>query len=167
MVTPLILAIDPGATSGAAILDAVTMHEWATVKTARERREMVCLARQRAAATGAALVVVGESWKGRRTGTMSMASITGLGAAWGRWLEQLEIVNHPKRRIIRIDTGTWRKTLFGGRRRKGAEFKELARRWCKQRYGIDLPHDVAEAACLGNAALMTGLVDKVLPKGKR
>ena len=183
MVTPLILAIAPAAASGAAILTspgelpadllrpdrrhlAMGLCHWRVVKKATERAEVVQEARDWAKALKTKVVVVGEEWKvtgngGKRWNTQT---ISGVGAAWGRWLEALELAGHPARRVTRIDTGTWRSRLFGGRRRKGEEYKRMAVRWCLARYDIELPHDVAEAVCLGNVALRDPEVRKLMPQ---
>ena len=47
-------------------------------------------------------------------------------------------------RIITVAPQTWRKAILGN----GRADKETARWYVQQRFGLDLPHDEAEAVCI-------------------
>jgi hypothetical protein len=160
------LGIDSGAISGAALAvpaDVVPRAPdprrprqpeivlWArTVRTAVEREDVIVSAREDARVFGLELVVVGERWTGVFRGKRAGArTISGLGASWGKWAEQLELAGVPKRRVLRVSTAFWRARMIPGTfARSTEEWKAAARaivgrRWPELALDSD---DAAEAA---------------------
>lgn len=179
----VLLAIDPGATSGAAIFEPSLDHPPADVcgnyscTTPGLRQHVVTHAISVASKHDLPLIVVAEQWAGKMTGM----TYAGLGASWGRWCEQLEIAGHDMKAIDRIQVAKWRSTIFGqtrivgsGRtaaeRRKDAtrKWKQRAIDWVRVAFGIEVGPDEAEAVCLGMAAMrQPGFEDTVRKAGRR
>ena len=144
-----ILAIDPGATGGWCVR---TPGSWTSgsVKSASDRRG-VCEAAVLAADTNhAPLVVVAEQWTAG--GIRGHAQWIGLGGAWGRWAEALELAGVPSKRIVRVYPQTWRKMLAGLPRRTGAEAKASAQLVARGLLKRDVGTDEAEAVCIARWA---------------
>jgi len=166
-----ILAIDPGKTSGAAILvrgeifgiwgvdgfeaaDIVVQH-WSDLATVHE----------------AELVVVMEKW----AGTFKRGSITaaGLGESAGMWKAALERNKIPKSRVVRVFPQTWYARVIGGRKR--ADQKDVVMRAMLHRYpqirqmnaADKLDHNGAEALAIGTWGARAPEVGDVLPKRVR
>lgn len=146
----VILAVDPAATSGWA-LTYVLPHEphlrtWShgVAETWQNRSFAVDQADVIASTIGRPLVVVAETWPGLRG-----SALAGLGAQWGRWLAELERLDVPERRIVRVDTGTWRKTVLGITRQSGDASKRAAMLRARAVLGHDVTADEAEALCIG------------------
>ena len=149
----LILAIDPGKTSGWALFDC----GWTTgvSMSAVDRQLAVARATQAERSTGQRLVVVGETWiatgvrRGREGRALSTQTVAGMGAAWGRWAEQLELHGVPKRRIVRVDSGTWRRAVLGATRQTTEQAKRAAMMRARAVLGHDVGPDEAEALMIG------------------
>ena len=166
-----ILAIDPGAASGWAIMGerpdgSFGLCDSGSVKGAC--RTAVKWAASRADFDAMPLVVVGERWMSRMDRRRGGYTQQGLGAAWGRWLQLLEDAEHPKRRTLRVDLMTWRRALFGHPlRRRSEEWKLLAVARANHHTETmrgDMSHDEAEAICIGEFAMRWDKVRDVLPK---
>lgn len=111
----VVLAIDPGATSGWAIphqcvllhnvrVSDVTLIESGVARTAAERAYAVSRVVEASRIYGVPIAVVAEKWSSH--GAFGGARTQrGLGAAWGAWREQLELAGIPKRRVIRVLAG--------------------------------------------------------------
>lgn len=152
----VLLAVDPAATSGwAAHIDG----EWHTgiAEDYRARRLAAYDTWSCARQLGHPLVVVAETWPGLR-GT----ALAGLGAQWGKWLAELERLNVPDKRIVRVDTGTWRKTVLGITRQSGDASKRAAMLRARAVLGHDVTADEAEALCLGLWGLRSEKVAKAI-----
>lgn len=138
----VLLAVDPAATSGWALW---TGQAWAT-GVATDWRHRFCVARDAGharALTGMPLVVVAETWPGLRG-----AALAGLGTQWGKWLAELERYElAPK--VVRADTGTWRKAVLGITRQSGDASKRAAMLRARAVLGHDVTADEAEALCIG------------------
>jgi len=151
-----LLAIDPGATSGwahngAGAWTAGTASSW------RERYAVVADAWQ-FEGQGRPLVVVAETWPGLR-GT----ALAGLGAQWGRWLAELERLDVPARRVVRLTTGDWRRVVLGGVRCRSTEaWKAASRARAHAVLGHDPGPDAADALCIGLAGLRSERVAKAI-----
>ncbi len=79
-------------------------------KTAIERRDACIYARDWAADLDLPLLVVAESWPGRFPG---QKQALGMGRAFGRWLENIELVLGAREdHILRIGMTSWRADLF-------------------------------------------------------
>jgi hypothetical protein len=140
-----ILAIDPGNTGGWCIR---TPGSWSAgaAKSAVERRG-VCDAAILAADTNhTPLIVVAEQWTAG--GVRGHLQWVGLGSAWGRWAEALELAGVPKSRIVRVYPQTWRKVLAGLPRRTGKEAKASAQLVARSLLHRDVGTDEAEAVCI-------------------
>ena len=145
----VILAVDPAATSGWALWDG---SEWTTgvANTWVDRADAVMDAWSFDAVAGPVegrdrpLVVIAETWPGLRG-----SALAGLGAQWGKWLAELERIDVPEKRIVRVDTGTWRKTVLGITRQSGDTSKRAAMLRARAVLGHDVTADEAEALCIG------------------
>lgn len=127
----VVLGIDPGMKrAGWCIYDPA--RRWVELgatgpRDVKARESVIADALWRAKTACLPLIVVGETWRvsgddeterGRRQNRgkdrrWNSQTIAGLGAAWGLWLAELYRLNVPDRRILRVDTGTWRKDMFG------------------------------------------------------
>jgi len=109
------------------------------------------------------LVVVAENWTAG--GWRSAASMMGTGAAWGVWLGALGEIGQPKRRIVRVNTQTWRKAVLGMNARAGHDaLKAAARARALTLVGRDVGDDEADAICIGVWASYAEDVAEVVPK---
>ena len=159
-----VLAIDPGATGGWCIR---TLGSWysGTAKSASDRRA-ACEAALLAADTNhAPLVVVAEQWTAG--GIRGHAQWVGLGGAWGRWAEALELAGVPAKRIVRVYPQTWRKLLAGLPRRTGVEAKASAQLVARSLLGRDVGTDEAEAVCIARWSETAAEVADVARKAMR
>lgn len=170
-----ILAVDPGATSGAAFWDGSMLWKvkWGPVQKLWVP-ELVIEALQIAVEdVGKPLVMVGETWG--RGGARGIAQWQGLGAAWKQWdwalddaWEQLREQGYrsPAPKRCRVHVSTWRSKVFGGRVGKDMA-KKLAVVVANREFGLKLTddqHDGAEAACILKWALHAPEVAAVVPK---
>lgn len=182
----IVLALDPGATSGAAIVGLSAPDKFsrlpaerlgaylvksATVRSAADRAGMVASARDAATEYGLPLVVLAEKWAGsfkRRRGTTQ--TVAGLGASWGRWAEALDLAKVPRRRVARVWSATWRARVIGGSFRTTEQWNAAVRAKVAVLFGIDLGDerdDEGEAICVGVYGLHSPEVAKILNPPKR
>lgn len=170
----VVLGIDPGTTSGWAIL----VPESLAIRSGREGTPrlrcsaidvghggVVDWAQETACSVGLPLVVVAEKWTAG--GWASHTTLLGLGAAWGKWEAALREAKHPKRRIVRVYSQTWRAAIIGGRQRPADEWKAAAQAQVKYRFGVECGPDAAEAVCIALWGSHAGEVGDVLPKRRR
>lgn len=161
----VLLAIDPAATSGYAVFAPAGPIESGTAKTIADLESVVALAQREAEAHELPLIVVGEEWVG--VGKLTAKTVAGMGAAWGRWAAVLEQAEHPKRRTLRLSTGTWRKRAYGKSRGKTEAFKAWAMAYVAARFRVRLKSDdEAEAVVIGDVAMRSPEVAAVLPGRK-
>lgn len=174
----VILAVDPGEASGWAIWDRgdLVAHGPASMPIDRQ------MAVTRAVAIGdgtAPLIVVAEKWnaimRGRGAPRLSTDTLTGLGAHWGRWLEQLDMnggytlgrSKWPK--IARVLPTTWQPLLLGKGRSEDLKRWSMLRAadWART-WHLQPPADdnVADAICIGEWATKAPEVAALLPKRK-
>lgn len=154
----ILLAVDQAATSGFAIgLLAGVQARAITVGTARSAAE-----RGKAIETAIALTRVqnetladihvifedhGDFYFGKGNG--SVPSLLGLGAARGRWLEQLELAGVKKGKVCKVATKDWRRAVLGLAGNASAErAKSAAVTHARAVIGQDVEHDAAEALCI-------------------
>lgn len=139
------LAIDPAATSGWAIGEGGRVLDAGIVRSAAERRDTIRFALD--IASSSPLCVVAEDWTAG--GELGIRQILGMGAAWGRWAEAIELAGISPIAITRVYPQTWRSVLAPLARRTGEEAKRsarvIARGLLKRR---DIATDAAEAACI-------------------
>lgn len=180
----VILAIDPAADSGWAILpppgssiDPMSRHGEGGHAVA------VNLAREVSIRTKRPLIVVAETWTtGNREHDrrMKAAVLLGLGAAWQRWLDAFDKIDLPKSRIVRVNVATWRSKIVGGpMNRTSEEWKEAARQIATGRFpALDraslalaqpkLDDNEADALCIALWARQAGVVGEAVKRaGKR
>lgn len=148
----VILGIDSGSTSGAAIMRA----DGARLASAQiERRDtkgresFVRTAVLAALAGGHDLIVMREKWTagGPFGGARTMA---GLGASWGQWLEQLFRCAPflPASRIVGVYPATWRAEVFGTGGLTTEGWERVAAEYVRQRFQVEAGPDEAVALCL-------------------
>jgi len=153
----VLLAIDPGATAGWALFVAGVLREVGIAKKATQRQAVVQAAIDLAATEGLSLIVVAEAWEAG--GWKSHTAMIGTGAQWGRWQEQLEMVGHPVRRILRVTPQRWRSLVLKART------KDAAVAYCAARWEgfVFATADACEAACVGAWGTHAGEVAEVVP----
>jgi hypothetical protein len=177
----VILAIDPGATSGYALVSLpglrVPSRVWSG-RTVNGHKSIVKMARDASKNdVMRPLIVVAETWTtGDRVHDRRMraATLLGLGAAWERWCAAFDAVGVPKSRIVRVNTSTWRAKIIGGPMNRTTEqWKELAALHAQQRFPVRATsgaptEDEAEALCIAAWAMHAGPVGEAVKKaGKR
>jgi hypothetical protein len=135
-----ILAIDPGATSGFAVVRAGKVLGSGVAQCAVDRRRILD-------AWGEFPdVIVREDWT--RGGQWGFKQVLGMGAEWGRWAEAIELANLRLLRVRKVEPNEWRYPLLGRRRRTRPEWKAAAISYVEA-LGIDAGHDESEAICIG------------------
>lgn len=170
----VILAIDPGASSGWAIFDGGRLVTCGHAQTQDERIGACLLAEVtaggRGARAGAPLVVVAEKWTANRSAArdarMNAQTNQGLGQAWGLWLAAIETeLELPKRRVLRVAQSTWKAKVLGRANWKHGVAVEIMRTLAS-RHGApsDAVEDVHAAVCIGLWAVRAGEVGRALPK---
>lgn len=173
----VILAIDPGACSGWALFKRGHLIMSGVAMRADQRSDVMTSAEAFAGdlgTPGCRFVVVREDWTvggGKGTGARgtrwNVATILGMGASWGRWLEQLEVSGMAARRIVRVTPATWRRVLKGvGPTRSRDEAKATAQLFARAKLGglAHIEPDEAEAIAIGFWAISSLEVEAVLPK---
>lgn len=154
-----VLAVDPGAAMGAAILgpdgEPIEHHQLA-VKDAHKRTLIVTRVVHLALSDNTDIVVVREKWQagGRRANPKMMA---GLGAAWGLWVEQLKLYAPwlPSSRFHQVYPSMWRKHVLGAGAKDSAGWHTLAQNYVASRFKIeDAGPDATVALCIGAYAFM-------------
>lgn len=163
----VILAIDPGQSSGWAIAVSGRPTVWGRASTHAERSAACELADVEADRHDMALVVVAEKWTAG--GWASHTTLLGLGAAWGAWRSAIEEAGIKRSRIVRVYTQTWRARVL--RPRWGATTEQLkhlsasmASAWTGE---IIADHDVADALGILRWATLAPQVGEAIPRRKR
>lgn len=166
----VILAIDPGGTSGWAILVEGKPKCWGALLASDSDGidRVIFEACDLAIRYKLPLVVLGEEWG--RGGKRGMAQWQGLGGAWMAWkygCDRARAKGLPvvESRVLRVLQRTWR-SVFG--LNLGREVvKAYCLRAARERTGIELPaeqHDVAEALLIGLWGARAAAVGAKLPK---
>jgi hypothetical protein len=166
----VIAAIDPGATSGAALFVGGDLHSAYSVTTQEERERFACRAVNRAAVNAMPLIVVAEKWSAH--GKWSTAGAVGTAAQWGRWQAAFESVGtfkigrttYPK--FTRVLHATWVSRVLACSTNVGsAILKAASVRRASMLMGDKLHDDnVADAVCIGIWAVHAGEVAALLPR---
>lgn len=151
MIDALIFAIDPGADSGWALLRptpwqshmprASELIASGLAKSANDRAKAIGTAMLACWDPPGALVVVAESWTAG--GWKAISQVLGMGAAWGRWAEQLDLHGVPHQRVVRVTTQTWRKALKVRDKDGAVAYANAVTR------SKITDHNVADAVCIG------------------
>lgn len=163
----MVLGLDSGATSGVALAylrSSGPALAWTDSgkSTPEFRRLWVESAVRTAEVRGAHLMVVYERFFGKPH------TIRGAAKQVGRWLHVLEECGVRDTRMREVAVHQWRLDVHGHNRRIGTDaWKRLARQWCQARYGLDIEHDAAEAACLAVWGLSAQQVLTHVPKRAR
>lgn len=177
----VVLTIDPGERSGWSIWREGVLEAHGFAQHHFDRQAAVARAFGLASSHGLPLVVVGESWSARRFqaagGRLSTAALVGLGASWGRWLEQLD--REPGQTlgrwhgpaIVRVEPPVWRAVTIGNAGNSAAcKLRAVNRATVLAREaGLEPPtwSDDADAIVMGEWACRAGQVGAVLPAAFR
>jgi hypothetical protein len=154
-----VLAIDQAADSGVAMCElALPKKVRVGVMNNHGSRRVAIMGALQLAMTWPGLAVVFEdhsevpAGKGRST-----ATILGMGAARGRWEEQLDMMGHPKSLRFKVTMSDWRARVLGVSKRLDSDsLKRAAMLHCERKYSQALiGHDAAEAACILEWAVIT------------
>lgn len=173
---PVILAIDQAEHSGWCVHYAGVWHH-GMARKAVQRNQAVHVAFQIAHEAQAKLLVVLEDHSGmpltrgtrfdqdRRRGSYAghadvirgTATILGMGAAAGRWLEQLELMGHSPSWTMRVEPREWRAKLIGNHGDSEAIKKRAIAR-ASQTVGRAIEdHNEAEAIAIAEWAALDGV----------
>lgn len=171
----VILAVDPAATSGWALVYAspsvpsAQVWQHGVAETWIHRSDACARAHGVAHALGRPLVVVAETWRvsGGKQGregraSWNSATIAGLGTSWGLWLAELQRLDVPERRIVRVDTGTWGQVVLGRSRMTTEQRHAASQLRARAVLGHDVTPDEAAALCLGLWGLRSEKVAKAI-----
>jgi hypothetical protein len=186
----VLLAVDPAKLSGWALFRDGLLLGHGLASSARERELVAQWAFAEARSGGLPLIVVAETWNARsfkpaasarpgvRAATrLSTATLIGMGASWGRWLEQLEREGElrldrwvgPK--VVRVEPTTWRAVTIGNAGNAASmKLRALQRAQCAcVDRGLLPPADtnVADAIVIGQWGCHAGQVGEVLPAAFR
>jgi hypothetical protein len=158
----VLLALDPAkGKSGAALLrpdgHKTRLVTSAVVTRQEERETFVASARELAKLLTVPLIVVAEEWDpprvsgGKRVDkNWNYPTILGIGEGWGRWTAEFERYGIPELDVVRVTPNVWRDALYGKQRVQDSDgLKKFAVNYVEQRMQQTLPHDAAEAVCLG------------------
>jgi Holliday junction resolvasome RuvABC endonuclease subunit len=161
-VEAVLLALDPAkGKSGAAILRPEGQHTklvMSLVVTKQSERETFVLgAKEIAEKLDLPLIVVAEEWdppRGSRETRVdkrwNYPTILGMGEGWGRWTAEFERFGVSEKDVVRATPNTWRDALYGKPREQDSKkLKQVAVDYIHHRLKLKLPHDAAEAVCLG------------------
>lgn len=155
---PVILALDPGRTSGYSVWSNGILRAHGTAKNARDRAramaEAIAEHSRLGGAKEATFTIVAEEWSAGGWG--SYKTLIGLGAEWGKWLAIFEDLAIRPSQIVRVQVREWRKCLIKFPGRKVADWKAVAVRHCELKHAITVSHDVAEAIVIGEWAVKQG-----------
>jgi hypothetical protein len=173
VIRAVILAIDPGATSGLAVTCPGLPMNVRTITDASERASAVADAVRLASCRELPLIVVAEKWA-MRHGKWGTAQASGTAAQWGRWQEALELAGtyrlgrsiFPK--TVRVYHATWVSRVLGVSTNVGQERLQrlsLARVKTAGATGDVDDHNAAAAGCIALWAEHAEEVAKMLPKG--
>lgn len=167
----VVLAVDPAATSGWAILVEGTVMDWGVIHHTDQRKAEAIVARAANMADEAELplVVIGEDWP--RGGRMGLSQHRGLAMAWGFWRAAARHLSGTHRavvmsRVLRVQLSTWR-SRFGLNGIGRAYVKDYAVRKANALGHVEVApeqHDAAEAILIGLWAAKAGTVGESLPK---
>lgn len=170
----VILAIDPGRSSGWAVFDAGKLVASGHALTQEERAGACLLAEVTAGGRGAKaavpLVVVAEKWTASRSKArdkrMNPSTLAGLGRSWGMWLAAIETeLQIPKKRVLRVAQGRWKAKVLGrasmAHKQAVATMASVAVRAGAKAGAVE---DVYAAVCIGIWAARSGEVGAVLPR---
>lgn len=168
----VLLPIDPARVSGYGILHSGKLLVSGASSDDLVFRHVVEQAKAEAVERGLPLIVVAETWTAGRDGRdarMRIQTVLGLGAAWQRWASALSEVGIPKSRILRVNMMSWRAKVLGGpMARTTAEWKALACRFVRARFGLEtVTDDEAEALCIGVWASHAGRVGAAIRRAGR
>ena len=166
------LAIDPGKVSGAAIfIRRECVGAWAC-KDPQDRRSVIVEWFKHIASHDQEDIlmrplVVAERWSQgprSRDPKASANMLVGLGAAWGRWQEQLEIAGVSSSQIMRVYPQKWKAKIVSPNAKK----TEIAMAVKSMIHGIHIPvndgYDAYDACGIGTWASMAPEVGEKIPK---
>jgi hypothetical protein len=139
----VLIAIDPGATSGWALFEGNDLVASGVAKSLGDRQAVM----ERLSDHAADITAVLEDWTAG--GWKAVSQLLGMGSARGRWLEQLETIGIRGSRVHGVYPQTWRTVLAPLKRKTNEEAKASARTVARAHLGRDVGPDEAEAVCIG------------------
>ena len=181
MINAHYIGIDPGNAMGFALLNPNGMlisRAQLTAPEARARMSLMldalthCLGKPGEIATD--LVIAREKWQpgGRFAGGARMGPETyaGLGAQWGLWKEQINLVMPflPTSRVHSVYPSTWRRVVFAAGAKNRDAWQKLAHQYVRSRFGVkDAGDDEAVAICIACWAMLDAKVRKTIQERPR
>lgn len=165
----VVLAIDPGETSGWAVLvrgaldprrDAYRCGVLYSTAFHTHRLAAISIARDASSHHGLPLIVVAEKWAVRWRPAGAPRE------SWGQWLAALDEAGIPRRRIVRVNVGKWSAKLLGSMALTTEQRQARSIAVAKARFGLDVTHDEAAALLMAAWASRAGEVANVLPRRK-
>jgi hypothetical protein len=128
------------------------VEHFCEVKTQTDHENCVMHLVKRSLELGLPPIVAAETWT---PGKWSFKTVLGMGEGWGWWTAELRraLEAHPEVAPIHVERVTpnqWRDDLFGKKRsQEREELKRDAVHYVKNRLGLKVPVDAAEAICVG------------------
>jgi hypothetical protein len=156
--TLTVFAIDPGATSGFAVVRGDRVLGSGTAKCAADRRRILDTWGEEPD------IIVREDWT--RGGKWGFKQVLGMGAAWGHWEEALELAGLRPLRVKKVLPNEWRLPLLGRKRLTREQWKREAIGYVDA-LGIDAGSDESEAICIGLWATRSDAVWEALTARER
>lgn len=153
-----VLGVDQAATSGWAVaeLDGRRIVAHGVAKTSPERRKALSGLRQLPGFRVSRLLVVTEDHT--TFPAESTAQAVGMGVGLGRWLELLDIFDHPPRLRVKAAPKEWRKVLGTTANLDRAAWKATAKFWATATCRVQVrSDDEAEAVCIAAWGAWDGL----------
>lgn len=159
----VVLAIDPGASSGYAVLRSGWWSASGVLgprATHADRVRAVSYAIDAARLFALPLAVVAEKWaiRWRPAGAPR--------ESWGQWLAALAEAKVPSRRIVRVNVGRWSAKLLGAMALTTEQRQARSVAVARARFGLDVTHDEAAALLMATWGSRAAEVGRVLPKGR-
>ena len=163
-----VLGVDQAATSGWALveLDQRRVVAHGVSQTSPERRRALIDLRRLPGFDPRRMLVVFEDHT--TFPAQSTAQAVGLGVALGRWLELLDIFDHPPRLRTKAAPAEWRRVLGTSAHLERDAWKAQARMWatsvCREQVVSD---DEAEAVCIATWGAWDGVHQWSVNEAKR
>lgn len=172
MIRAYVLGVDPGSNMGAGLISPAgkrVMSAQLEMREAQARTEIMVEAVERALRDEVDLIIAREKWQagGKH---MTPRTAAGLGAAWGLWREQINLVAPflPPNRIHTVYPSTWRSRVLGAGAKNADGWEALAKGYVASRFGLrEVGSDEAVGLCLACWAPTDAAVRKVVQERPR
>lgn len=155
---PVILALDQAERSGYALHNGLRVYRWGLARNASERGSAIAEAFDLRDKLERRLLVFYEDHSSIPAAyRRNTATILGMGDARGRWLEQLELLGHPRSWVAGVTMDAWRRLTIGNGGGTDA-IKKRAKLFASALVNATIDDDnVAEAIIIARWAALDGV----------